>query len=294
MQWSGPQSGRGSSPPSPSAAPSRPSRGATPSPRSCRWSPRSSAWPAMYAMLSAHFLAAMQVLVYAGAIMTLFVFVVMVLNRDEAEPWAWSRRGHQGRRRRRRSSTSSFKRRLSPVRGRAARTRRRRPPSFGTVAQVGELLFTDYLFVFEAVSVLLLIAVDRRGRRRALTQQDDARPRAEPRGRRRPIPTGAPLDDPDPLTSSARARCCSPSARSASSCGATRSSCSCRSSCMLNAANLTLLAFGARAPRRARAGVRLPRHRGRRRRGRGRAGHRRRHLPQPAHVNVDELTLMKH
>ena len=43
----------------------------------------------MYAMLSAHFLAALQVLVYAGAIMMLFVFVVMVLNRDEAEPWAW-------------------------------------------------------------------------------------------------------------------------------------------------------------------------------------------------------------
>src|SRR5439155_3472770 len=45
---------------------------------------------AAYALLSAHFLAALQVLVYAGAIMTLFVFVIMVLNRDEAEPWAWS------------------------------------------------------------------------------------------------------------------------------------------------------------------------------------------------------------
>src|SRR3954465_1786814 len=45
---------------------------------------------AMYAMLSADFLAVLEVLVYAGAIMTLFVFVIMVLNRDEAEPWAWS------------------------------------------------------------------------------------------------------------------------------------------------------------------------------------------------------------
>ncbi len=33
------------------------------------------------------------------------------------------------------------------------------PADFGTVAQVGQILFTDYLFVFEAVSVLLLIAV---------------------------------------------------------------------------------------------------------------------------------------
>src|SRR5258707_1246857 len=43
---------------------------------------------ALYTLLSAHFLAAIQVLVYAGAIMTLFVFVVMVLNREEQEPWA--------------------------------------------------------------------------------------------------------------------------------------------------------------------------------------------------------------
>ena len=41
---------------------------------------------AVYAMLYAHFLAAIQVLVYAGAIMVLFVFVIMILNRPEAEP----------------------------------------------------------------------------------------------------------------------------------------------------------------------------------------------------------------
>ena len=112
---------------------------------------------AMYAMLSAHFLAAIQVLVYAGAIMTLFVFVIMVLNRDEAEPWAWSGV-------------------LTKVVGvfalvylltkvgyhlfAVAPAHPEGPPvDFGTVAQVGEILFTDYLFVFEAVSVLLLIAV---------------------------------------------------------------------------------------------------------------------------------------
>jgi NADH-quinone oxidoreductase subunit J len=112
---------------------------------------------AMYAMLSAHFLAVLQVLVYAGAIMTLFVFVIMVLNRDEAEPWAWS---------------GVFTKivgvfslvylltkvgtmlwAIGPAHPEAP------PAEFGTVAQVGEILFTDYLFVFEAVSVLLLIAV---------------------------------------------------------------------------------------------------------------------------------------
>ena len=112
---------------------------------------------AMYAMLSAHFLAALQVLVYAGAIMTLFVFVIMVLNRDEAEPWAWS---------------GVFTKivgvfalvylvtKVGSHLWAIAPAHPEGPPvEFGTVAQVGEILFTDYLFVFEAISVLLLIAV---------------------------------------------------------------------------------------------------------------------------------------
>lgn len=112
---------------------------------------------AIYAMLSAQFLAVLQVLVYAGAIMTLFVFVIMVLNRDEAEPWAWSGG-------------------LTKAIGMfalvflvakigfyfltvTARHPGEPPAEFGSVEQVGNLLFTDYLFVFEAISVLLLIAV---------------------------------------------------------------------------------------------------------------------------------------
>ena len=43
---------------------------------------------AIYASLSAHFLAVIQVLVYAGAIMVLFIFVVMILNREEVAPLA--------------------------------------------------------------------------------------------------------------------------------------------------------------------------------------------------------------
>src|SRR3954464_15341289 len=37
----------------------------------------------IYALLGAHLIAALQVLVYAGAIMVLFVFVIMLLNADE-------------------------------------------------------------------------------------------------------------------------------------------------------------------------------------------------------------------
>ena len=41
------------------------------------------AFAGIYAMLGAHLIAALQVLVYAGAIMVLFVFVIMLLNADE-------------------------------------------------------------------------------------------------------------------------------------------------------------------------------------------------------------------
>jgi NADH-quinone oxidoreductase subunit J len=37
----------------------------------------------IYAMLGAHLIAALQILVYAGAIMVLFIFVIMLLNADE-------------------------------------------------------------------------------------------------------------------------------------------------------------------------------------------------------------------
>src|SRR6478735_8712015 len=50
---------------------------------------------AIYMMLYAQFLAVIQMLVYAGAIMVLFVFVVMILNRPEDEPVAPSGRAGQ-------------------------------------------------------------------------------------------------------------------------------------------------------------------------------------------------------
>jgi NADH-quinone oxidoreductase subunit J len=50
---------------------------------------------AVYMMLYAHFLSVVQMLVYAGAIMVLFVFVIMILNRPEDEPVAPSGRAGQ-------------------------------------------------------------------------------------------------------------------------------------------------------------------------------------------------------
>jgi len=45
----------------------------------------------LYALMSAHFIAAIQVIVYAGAIMVLFVFVIMLLNMGNSETVGFAR-----------------------------------------------------------------------------------------------------------------------------------------------------------------------------------------------------------
>jgi NADH-quinone oxidoreductase subunit J len=113
---------------------------------------------ALYTLLSAHFLAAIQVLVYAGAIMTLFVFVVMVLNREEQEPWAL--RGVITKA----IGVACTAGGMVWIGGRLAATvvpvkEELPPPGFGGVADVGNVLFTSYLFPFEAIALMLLVAV---------------------------------------------------------------------------------------------------------------------------------------
>ena len=108
-----------------------------------------------YLMLGAEFLAAAQVIVYAGAIMVLFVFAIMVLIPGKEETGPDPRR-----------TTRVL---ALPVGGLLLVqlavilwTRRgppSAPPTGGTVQSLGKLLFTDYLFPFELTSVLLLAAM---------------------------------------------------------------------------------------------------------------------------------------
>jgi NADH-quinone oxidoreductase subunit J len=116
----------------------------------------------LYATLSAHFLAILQILVYAGAIMVLFVFAVMIVSRDDPHPIAL--RGLFLRTAGVLATGYLFYRVAWIV------VRQRQTdimatsitlpiPDYGTVASVGRLLFTDFLFPFEAISLLLLAAV---------------------------------------------------------------------------------------------------------------------------------------
>jgi NADH-quinone oxidoreductase subunit J len=113
----------------------------------------------LFVLLHAFFLAAVQILVYAGAVMVLFLFVIMLLDVKTEEH------------RRLRGFTAKvlagvgplvvvaivflFLRTLvnSPVSGEAS------PSLEGATIPLGKLLFTQYLLPFEIVSVLLLVAM---------------------------------------------------------------------------------------------------------------------------------------
>jgi len=111
-----------------------------------------------YMLLNAQFLALLQVIVYAGAIMVLVLFVIMLLNiPDEA-------RSH---------SSGFFQRWLGVVlalilgvivggvllRSFDGSGFARASSDFGTVGSLGSELFTRFFYPFEAISLLLLVAM---------------------------------------------------------------------------------------------------------------------------------------
>jgi NADH-quinone oxidoreductase subunit J len=121
----------------------------------------------LYVLLDAPFLAVIQIIVYAGAIMVLFLYVVMLLNAPQED-------------------ASEFDR-LHPLRQRGAARLGAglaallvaqltwavwRTPEVGeavaaggsaasirSVREIGRVMFTDYTFAFEATSLLILVAM---------------------------------------------------------------------------------------------------------------------------------------
>jgi len=118
---------------------------------------------ALYVVLEAEFLAVIQILVYAGGIVVLYLFVVMLVNLKR-EPEA-----HQDPRRLGLVGLvltgavllelagivvySYSRETVAPVVAAAEL------PVQGNIEQVGWLLYTDYLIPFEVASVLLLVAM---------------------------------------------------------------------------------------------------------------------------------------
>lgn len=115
---------------------------------------------ALYLTLRAQFIAVIQIVVYTGAIMVLFVFVIMLLNTPKDVPMIDKQKGL-------RYLAIPFG---AVMLAEAFYVLRRVPNMFlpsentsvdamGTTLSVGTRLFTDYLLPFEVTSVLILMAI---------------------------------------------------------------------------------------------------------------------------------------
>ena len=110
----------------------------------------------LFVLLHAFFLAAVQVLVYAGAVMVLFLFVIMLLDLGEEERRKIKLFGFAAGLISVGAIAAIFVRSLLAARpGENLPT----PHIEGGTAALGKLLFTDYLLPFEIVSILLLVAM---------------------------------------------------------------------------------------------------------------------------------------
>ena len=115
----------------------------------------------LYVLLGAQFIAVIQVVVYAGGIVVLYLFVVMLVNLKRPPE------AHKDRRRRGRlgmvfalvvlaelAAIAAYKY-VSPSAGLPPVV----PMGPDNVALVGTMLYTDYLVPFELASILLLVAM---------------------------------------------------------------------------------------------------------------------------------------
>ena len=118
----------------------------------------------LYVLLGAPFVAAIQIIIYAGAIMVLFLFVVMLLNvPTEDPPTGYHARLLGGAGPRRFGAVLSLRARRRAGLGAAAAAGRTaadaRASADVACTTIGVRLFRDYAFAFEATSVLILVAM---------------------------------------------------------------------------------------------------------------------------------------
>jgi len=109
----------------------------------------------LFVLLQAFFLAAVQVLVYAGAVMILFLFVIMLLDLQAEERRKIKALGLVGGLVSVGAILGIFLSSLLKAPLGAAES----PTIVGGTVELGKLLFTQYLLPFEIVSVILLVAM---------------------------------------------------------------------------------------------------------------------------------------
>jgi NADH-quinone oxidoreductase subunit J len=113
----------------------------------------------LYLLLNAEFVAAAQVLVYAGAVMVMFLFVIAYIGRDSEAPWAggpsWQTFGAV-------LAAGAILTEIIVVIGLKAGGRlaqqERISDAFGDPESIGRVFLTDHLIAFELTSIVLLAA----------------------------------------------------------------------------------------------------------------------------------------
>ncbi len=115
----------------------------------------------LYVLQLAHFVAAVQVIVYAGAVLTLFLFVIMLIGVDTSEDWD-EKLPYQ------RAFVGGLAGLIALFAGALtlfgnfewvpAATSTDPDSTNGTIQAIAELLFTDWVLAFEATALLLTIA----------------------------------------------------------------------------------------------------------------------------------------
>jgi len=109
----------------------------------------------LFLLLESEFIAAVQIIVYGGAIMVLFVFVIMLLNAGAEERTNLSRMArYVGV-----PLAIFFLIELAYQVGAATWSMRAQPVADGATRGLSMLLFQDFVFPFELTSILILIAI---------------------------------------------------------------------------------------------------------------------------------------
>ena len=110
----------------------------------------------LFALLDAPFIAAVQIIIYAGAIMVLFIFVIMMINArvgltPEKKKWTLGLAAVLG--------IVLVIELLLSIKGAFSSAGEAGTESLGSPADLGHLLFTKYLYPFEITSILIIAAL---------------------------------------------------------------------------------------------------------------------------------------
>jgi len=118
----------------------------------------------LYVLLEAPFVAVAQIIIYAGAIMVLFLFTVMLLNAPREDAAEWDRSHPLYRPMAVRIGgvlavllALELAWALSRTSGLSVSVAER--PAASSIQEMGRVLFTDYMFAFEVTSILIIAAM---------------------------------------------------------------------------------------------------------------------------------------